>query len=242
MQLVFQDPFSSLDPRRTAGESVGEGLQLHRLARGAALRRRVEELFVTCGLDPGHLDRYPHEFSGGQRQRLGLARALAVEPSFLVADEPISALDVSIQAQIVNLLVELQRALGLTMLFVSHDLNVVRHLADRVAVMYLGRLVELAPAAELYERPAHPYTKALLSAIPRIDPAERRERIVLQGDVPSPSSPPSGCAFHPRCPEAGARCASELPGMTADGRGRSVACFVARGEAVGDRLRVVAGS
>ena len=200
MQLIFQDPYSSLDPRQSAGNIVGEPLTIHQLTKNNdEYKQRLAELFRMVGLDPGMADRVPHEFSGGQRQRIGIARALASNPSFIVCDEPISALDVSIQAQVINLLQELQERLGLTYLFVAHDLSVVRHISDRVAVMYLGRIVEITDWKALYENPLHPYTKALLSAVPIPDPVveEKRERIILTGDVPSPMNPPSGCNFHP---------------------------------------------
>ena len=227
MQVIFQDPYSSLNPRLTVGSMLGEALAIHGLARGAKARTRVAELLELVGLSPDHARRYPHEFSGGQRQRIGVARALAVEPRLIVADEPVSALDVSIQAQIVNLLQELQRKMGLTYLFVAHDLSVVEHISDRVAVMVLGRIVELAGAEALYGAPRHPYTLSLLSAIPVPDPERRRSRIVLQGDVPSPASPPAGCPFHPRCPIARERCSGEEPALREVAPGHVSACHFA---------------
>jgi oligopeptide transport system ATP-binding protein len=234
MQMIFQDPYASLNPRMTVGSAIGEPLVIHRLAASAAERaERVAELLARVGLRPDAARRYPHEFSGGQRQRIGIARALACKPEFIVCDEPISALDVSIQAQIVNLLGDLQHAERLTYLFISHDLKIVQHISDRVAVMYLGRIVELADARTLYATPKHPYTQALLSAVPRIDsntrPNTRRERILLAGDVPSPIDPPAGCAFHPRCPvkvkpEA---CFREVPRLRVLQNGARAACHVA---------------
>ena len=213
MQMVFQDPQASLNPRMTVGSIVGEPLFEHDLAKGEALARRVDSLLESVGLDRSFANRYPHEFSGGQRQRIGVARALALEPEFIICDEPIAALDVSIQAQVVNLLEELQERLGLTYLFISHDLGMVRHIADRVAVMYLGKIVELAPSDRLYHEPMHPYTRALLSAAPVHDPEleAQRERIILRGDVPSPSDPPPGCPFHTRCPMAEPECSTRAP-------------------------------
>ena len=224
MQVIFQDPYSSLNPRLTAGSTIAEALSIHRIARGRAARDRVAELLELVGLSPAHASRYPHEFSGGQRQRIGVARALAVEPSLIVADEPVSALDVSIQAQIINLLRDLQRKLGIAYLFVAHDLSVVEHVSDRVAVMYLGRIVELASSADLYRAPRHPYTVSLLSAIPVPDPERRRQRIVLRGEVPSPANPPSGCPFHPRCYMAKDVCAVKEPPLLETRPGHWAAC------------------
>jgi oligopeptide/dipeptide ABC transporter ATP-binding protein len=199
MQVVFQDPFSSLNPRMTAGAAVKEGILIHQIATGRAADDRVRVLFEEVGLDPAYASRYPHEFSGGQRQRIGVARALSVEPDMIVCDEPVSALDVSVQAQVINLLQDLQRDRGLTYLFIAHDLSVVRHIADRVAVMYLGRIVELGSSQDLYADPIMPYTRALLSAVPRPEPGHQRDRIVLQGEPPSPANPPPGCVFYSRC-------------------------------------------
>ena len=227
MQIVFQDPFSSLNPRMTVGAIVREGLTIHELAEGAAADARVRQLLDEVGLRSEYASRYPHEFSGGQRQRIGIARALAVEPSFIVCDEPVSALDVSVQAQVINLMQDLQRDRGLTYLFIAHDLSVVEHIADRVAVMYLGHIVELAAAADLYREPLMPYTQALLSAVPVPDPAASRKRIVLTGDVPSPANPPSGCVFHPRChhPQKDAACQRIVPPLEEKAPGHWAACI-----------------
>jgi oligopeptide transport system ATP-binding protein len=230
IQVIFQDPYSSLNPRMTVGQIVEEPVQVHGLVREAPARAgRVRELLGQVGLLAAHARRYPHELSGGQRQRVGIARALALEPSLIVCDEPVSALDVSIQAQIINLLEDLRRQLGLTYLFIAHDLSVVRHISDRVAVMYLGRIVELADRQALYEAPRHPYTKALLSAVPIPDPEveARRERVVLGGEVPSPLNPPKGCAFHPRCPIAADECRRTRPELRGFGPGHEAACHLA---------------
>ncbi len=230
MQIMFQDPYGSLNPRMNIETIVGEALSVHGIARGRRRRERVAELLEQCGLSARYMDRYPHEFSGGQRQRIGIARALALGPKFIVCDEPVSALDVSIQSQIVNLLMDLQERLGLTYLFIAHDLAVVRHISDEVAVMYLGRIVEHADRDTLYENPLHPYTRALMSAIPQPDPARKTRRIVLAGEVPSPSNPPSGCPFHPRCFMAEPRCAKEVQTLAAagDSDGHLVACWKVR--------------
>ena len=227
--LIFQDPYSSLDPRQSAGSIVGEPLIIHqKTSSRSEYKERIDKLFRIVGMDPAMADRFPHEFSGGQRQRIGVARALACEPSLIVCDEPISALDVSIQAQIINLLEELQEGLkGLTYIFIAHDLSVVKHISDRVAVMYLGHMVEISKPKELYEKPLHPYTKALLSAVPVPDPVleETRERIILKGEVPSPLNPPSGCTFHQRCFMAIPECSKKVPELVDKGDGHMVACI-----------------
>jgi oligopeptide/dipeptide ABC transporter ATP-binding protein len=228
VQMIFQDPYGSLDPRMTITESIGEAIDIHKLAGNADARRhRIEKLLSDVGLSPEQADRYPHEFSGGQRQRIGIARALAVEPHFIVCDEAVSALDVSVQAQIINLLRELQERLGIAYLFIAHDLAVVEHISRRVLVMYLGKIVEMGDARAVVRNPAHPYTRALISAVPVVDPDSKRQRILLSGDVPSPLHPPAGCPFHPRCPIAEARCRTEPPVLRQTGTGRWTACHLA---------------
>jgi oligopeptide transport system ATP-binding protein len=229
MQMIFQDPYASLNPRMTVAQLVGEPLMVHNVATGAEINDRVAHLLELVNLNPAFASRYPHEFSGGQRQRIGVARALALQPSFIICDEPISALDVSIQAQVVNLLEELQEQFNLTYLFIAHDLSMVKHISDRVAVMYLGVIVELATRDELYAKPLHPYTQALLSAVPIPDPIAdaKRKRVILQGDVPSPANPPSGCRFRTRCPIAEAVCAETRPEFREIKPGHFVACFFA---------------
>uniref|UniRef100_A0A7C5V177 Dipeptide ABC transporter ATP-binding protein n=1 Tax=Caldicellulosiruptor owensensis TaxID=55205 RepID=A0A7C5V177_9FIRM len=228
MQMIFQDPYASLNPRMTVGDIIGEPLEIHNIAKGNEKKERVQELLRLVGLSSEHANRYPHEFSGGQRQRIGIARALAVEPEFIICDEPISALDVSIQAQIVNMLEDLQQKFSLTYLFIAHDLSMVKHISSRVGVMYLGKLVELAESNELYSNPLHPYTQALLSAIPIPDPkiSKERTRIILEGDVPSPLNPPTGCRFRTRCKYAFDRCKEEEPVLKDVGSGHYVACHL----------------
>jgi peptide/nickel transport system ATP-binding protein len=229
LQIIFQDPYGSLNPRMTVSDIIGEALDIHQLAANNAERKdRVAELLKAVGLDPTYAQRYPHEFSGGQRQRIGIARALAVEPKLIICDEPVSALDVSVQAQIINLLQDLQQQRGLAYLFIAHDLAVVEHISRRVMVMYLGKIVELADAKAIISSPKHPYTQALISAVPVVDPETNRKRIVLPGDVPSPIHPPPGCAFHPRCPIAEARCQIDVPVLRPLGPDRQAACHLAR--------------
>lgn len=227
MQIIFQDPYASLDPRVPIIESVLEGLRIHRLGSADEMYKMALDALMTVGLEEYHARRYPHEFSGGQRQRIGIARALALRPEFIVCDEPVSALDVSIQSQVLNLLKDLQGEFGLTYLFIAHNLSVVEHISDRVAVMYLGKMVELTGRDELFRNPLHPYTRALMSAIPIPDPKLKRDRIILKGDVPSPLNPPKGCRFHPRCPLAIERCSQEEPEFRAVSEGHSVACWLA---------------
>jgi oligopeptide/dipeptide ABC transporter ATP-binding protein len=228
MRMIFQDPFSSLNPRLTVREIIGEPLEIHGVARGKEAERRVAELMESVGLNPALMRRYPHEFSGGQRQRIGLARTLSLNPRLIVADEPVSALDVSVQAQVLNLLQELQRRLGLTLVFIAHDLSVVEHISDRIAVMYVGKIVEMADTTELLHKPQHPYTEALLSAVPPADPDIHQERIQLQGEVPSPANPPPGCVFHPRCKYAQAVCSQQTPELTETAPGHFVSCHFAK--------------
>jgi oligopeptide/dipeptide ABC transporter ATP-binding protein len=237
VQMIFQDPYGSLNPRRRVGSIIGDPFAIHGVASGDERKRRVQELMEMVGLNPEHYNRFPAEFSGGQRQRIGVARALALRPKLIVCDEPVSALDVSIQAQVINLLADLQNELGLTYIFIAHDLSVVRHVSDRVAVMYLGKVAELSPSEELYHHPRHPYTNALLSAVPVPDPdlSDSRERLILAGDVPSPTNPPSGCRFHPRCPKARPNCVEDDPALIPrldDGPTHQAACHypVADGE------------
>jgi oligopeptide/dipeptide ABC transporter ATP-binding protein len=227
MRMVFQDPFSSLNPRLPVKDIIGEPLVIHGVAKGKQMEERVAELMRAVGLDPDYMRRYPHEFSGGQRQRISLARTLSLSPRLIIADEPVSALDVSVQAQVLNLLQELQRKLGLTIIFIAHDLSVVEHISDRIAVMYVGKLVEVAETIELLSRPLHPYTECLISAVPPADPDIRLERIILKGDVPSPANPPSGCIFHPRCPYAQAVCSEEEPELVEVRAGHQASCLFA---------------
>lgn len=228
MQIIFQDPYSSLNPRMTVGEIVGEALKGHQIAEGKELQKKVVNIIEKCGLSSYHIRRYPHEFSGGQRQRICIARALALNPQFVVADEAVSALDVSIQSQIINLLMDLQEEMNLTYLFISHDLSVVKHISDKIGVMYLGKIVEYAEKDELFDNPLHPYTKALLSAIPVSDPKVKKERIILEGDIPSPANPPSGCRFHTRCPHAFDKCKKEVPIYSDAANGHYTACHLVK--------------
>ena len=236
MQIIFQDPYGSLNPRMTVGAILSEGPHIHGMGSESEIREKVQHLMDRCGLDPiNHINRYPHEFSGGQRQRVGIARALSVEPEFIVCDEAVSALDVSIQAQIINLLLDLQDEFDLSYLFIAHDLAVVEHISDRVAVMYLGKIVEEADSKDLYSNPRHPYTRALLSAVPEPDPKRKKNRILLTGDVPSPINPPSGCPFHTRCPEAGPRCSVEVPAGIAVAEGHQSYCLLDSPVGIGDK-------
>jgi oligopeptide/dipeptide ABC transporter ATP-binding protein len=228
MRMIFQDPFSSLNPRLTVKDIIGEPLIIHKVARGRAMEDRVAELMRSVGLDPNYMRRYPHEFSGGQRQRIGLARTLALSPRLIIADEPVSALDVSIQAQVLNLLFELKEKLGLTLLFIAHDLSVVEHICDRIGVMYVGKIVEIAPSEEVLKHPLHPYTEALVSAVPPADPNIKLDRIILEGDVPSPANPPSGCVFHPRCRYAKEICSREAPELVEVEPGHYASCHFAK--------------
>ena len=227
-QMIFQDPYNSLDPRMTVSEIIGEALDIHQLAQNGGRSKRIEELLTSVGLDATHAQRYPHEFSGGQRQRIGIARALAVEPELIVCDEPVSALDVSVQAQIINLLQDLQKQRGVAYLFIAHDLAVVEHISQRIAVMYLGKIVELGPAKTVVRNPKHPYTQALISAVPVVDPDAKRSRIILSGEIPSPIDPPSGCPFHPRCPIAQPQCQTQVPVLRRLSDGHWAACHLAK--------------
>ncbi|PYQ13599.1 MAG: peptide ABC transporter substrate-binding protein [Acidobacteria bacterium] len=233
LQVIFQDPYSSLNPRMRVGSIVGEPLIIHKIAKGSEREHRVADLLCKVGLDPSAMKRYPHEFSGGQRQRIGIARALALRPKLIICDEPVSALDVSVQAQVVNLLMDLQEEFSLTYLFIAHDLSVVEHISDRVAVMYLGKIVEVAEAEVLYRNPQHPYTKALLSAVPVPDPTAKSERIALKGDLPSPAAPPPGCAFHPRCPVAVEVCSRVVPRLLDSGGGHLASCHLVHPDSSG---------
>lgn len=226
IQIIFQDPYSSLDPRKTAGSIIEEPMLIHHMGRAAERKKRVNELLKLVGLDEYHANRYPHEFSGGQRQRINIARALALDPKLVVCDEPVSALDVSIQAQVLNLLKELQQKLGLTYLFISHDLSVVKYISDRIAIMYLGRIVEMGNSREIYKNPMHPYTKALFSAIPPENPLEKKKSILLEGEIPSPLNLPPGCAFLSRCPSCMERCKREVPELKEVGEGYKVSCWL----------------
>jgi oligopeptide/dipeptide ABC transporter ATP-binding protein len=226
MQMVFQDPYASLNPKKTIRQILTEPLRVHGLYTKEERERKAIEILEIVGLSEYHLDRYPHEFSGGQRQRIGIAKAVILQPELIVTDEPVSALDVSVQSQVINLLLKLQQEFDLTYIFISHDLGVVKHITDRVAVMYLGKIVELAETQELFDNPKHPYTKALISAVPVSHPDEKKERIILTGDVPSPANPPQGCAFHPRCPDCMAICKVEKPVVTTDEKGHAVACHL----------------